>query len=456
MMQYLWNLLMLAVILLAPVSGWATTGCYKITLGSSNPVSSYYTEPGTIVAPWSGALDTAGRGAFRMVAQITPQLVPDGTLLASAEALPQDLGAQGVGGYQSEQVLYRCSPDSAGSIYEFYSTNGDNQASGHGSFEASGPSGIPNSYASKYRGLIFRVTNLTTGQPVTHRWKAREMTAELDRDSQGWYLVKVKNFSLYRMELFQCIRCNFWSLAQDVSGTKVYDYTQPFAYAAFRGGRSGAIPSPGLREGDEHRLNVSGWYGNWPLAINPLGGVVVKQAATCAVVNTTPVVDFGAMNLEQLEQGASKQAQISIRMMCTGGVVSGVAQNQTALGILAPAFNANIAKALGLTMGGDAVSYLLSDGYGQSSGVAQGVGVALSRPSGSALGFLSSEQMVGGGERDGWYPALDDAQLITSVGGGLTLYERNMRVAFKAFAPGRGLVKAGRYQATAQVVVRVQ
>lgn len=99
---------------------------------------------------------------------------------------------------------------------------------------------------------------------------------------------------------------------------------------------------------------------------------------------------------------------------------------------------------------------LLSDNYGTDPSVATGVGVALSRPGGTALRFLSNQYVTTGGANDGWDPVLNDASSTGSPGTGLTAYTRTINATFKAFAPGSTPVTGGSYNATAQVIVRVQ
>jgi type 1 fimbria pilin len=443
-----------------PTHAWAQStlkGCWKITALTTNKNSYLYTDPGTVAKSWVGSVGTAGKGAYPMTIQInTPPFVPDGTLLASGVAPFTNLGDSGVGGYSPEQVLFRCSPDSAGSMFEYYSTNGDNAYAGM--TDVSAQSGIPGTYQTYYPGLVSRVTHMTSGEYVSRYWKATPLT-NLDVDSQGWFLVKAKNFSQYKMEFFQCSTCS--------SGGSPYTgawlYTEPIAYSAFVGGASGTIIKGNLSVGADSAYYYDGWYGTMPGAINPYGNVTVKRSATCAVTNATPVVNFPSITIGELNQGGSRQLPITIQMQCQTtkpanltAFASGTAANQTALGILAPPANAQSATSMGLTTTGSGVSYLLSDGYGTDSGAATGVGVALSRPGGAALNFLTNEYVTAGGAKDGWDPALNDATANGPASGGMTSYTRTINATFKAFAPRATPVTAGKFNATAQVVVRVQ
>ena len=458
---HVWLLVLFSVAsILSPMQGWAQStskGCWKITTSTTSKNSYLYTDPGAVTKSWSGSTDTGGQGAYPMTAQInTSPFVPDGTLLASGVSSIYNLGSTGVGSYSPEQILFRCSPDSAGSMYEYYATNGDNAYAGMN--DVSGQSGIPGTYATYYKGLIARVTNETTGQIVTRYWQARPLT-DLDQDSQGWYLVKAKNFSSYKLEFFQCSTCT----PSSTTGSGAWGYTQPAAYSAFVGGATGTIIKGNLSVGADSATKYDGFPGTWPGSINPYGNVLVRRSATCGVINATPIIKFPSITAAELNGGGSRQLPITIQMQCQSSTpsgmtafASGTAANQTALGILAPPANVQSAITAGLTATGSGVTYLLSDGYGSDPSVATGVGVALSRTGGTPLNFLSNQYVTLGGAKDGWDAVLNDAPANGPASGGLTTYTRTINATFKAFSPGTVPVTAGRYNATAQVIIKVQ
>jgi len=442
-------------------SSWAVstaTGCYKITGRNTDVNSAYYTDSGTITTSWVGSTDTAGQGAYPMTVTVnTPPFVPDGTLLGSGVSSVYNMGSNGVGTYSPEQVLWRCSPEAAtaNGLYEFFSTNGDNDYAGKQ--DASGDSGIPGTYYTYYKGLISRITNLTTGQYVSRYWAARQLT-DLDKDSQGWLLVKAKNFSQYKLEFFQCSTCTKY-YANSSTNPGYWSYTQPVGYVAFVAPNFGG----NVKVGADHNVAYDGFYDRWPGAINPYNTVYIRRTATCAVTNVTPVVSFPLITVSELNQGLTRQLPVTIQMRCQSATPSGMtafssgtAANQTALGILAQPANAQAAVKAGLKTTGSAVTWLLSDNYGTDPTVATGVGVALTRPGGGALNFLTNQYVTMGGAKDGWDPVLNDATSIGSPGVGLTSYSRSIIATFKAFAPGTVPVTPGRYNATAQVIVRVQ
>ncbi|WP_293038063.1 fimbrial protein [Paraburkholderia sp.] len=440
--------LALLAMMLVPGSVLAAStskGCYKIQQETGDKNAAWYTQPGSIAKSWYGAADKAGKGAYAMTVQLT-NFSNNGDLIGSRTAPLDDMGADGVRGYTGEQILFRCSPDSEGTMYEFFSTNGDN--SEFGGTDVSDTSGIPGTYKYPEKGIVSRVTNVDTGQVVTRHWKARLMTG-LDRDEQNWFLVKVKNFSRYRVDLYQCTNC----------GSKMDHRIEPIAYVAFRGGKSGNIPSKDLKIGDDHNGNVSGWHHHWPGAIHPKHDLIVRTGKlTCAVRNTTPIVRFPPMSVEQLERGEKATMPITIDIQCENGfgkLSSGLKENQTAIGFLAREENAAYARPLGLVTGGSAVTDLLSDGYGTKN-VAKGVSVTLSRPSNNgAIVLLTNRYVTLGGYGDGWYPVLLDT---TQTGSDSTwdYYTRTVNATFEAFNPKREKVTPGKYNATAEVVIAIQ
>ena len=444
-----------------PTPSWAVstlTGCYKITTLTTNVNSQLYTDPGTITSNWAGAQETAGQGAYPMTVAInTPPFVPDGTLLGSATSPIYNMGANGVGSYSPEMVLFRCSPEAAtaNALYEYYATNGDNDYAGK--WDATAHSGIPGTYYTYYKGLISRITNLTTDRYISRYWAARQLTG-LDKDSQGWLLVKAKNFSQYKLEFFQCSTC-IAHFSDATMNPGSWSHTQPVGYVAF------VAPNfnSNIQAGADSSVAQAGYFGRWPGAITPYNTVHIRRTSTCVVTNATPLVSFPLITVDELNRGVTRQLPVTIRMQCQtippsgmDAFFSGTAANQTALGILVQPANAQAAVKARLTTSGSAVTYLLSDNYGTDPSVATGVGVALTRPGGGALNFLTNQYVTMGGAKDGWYPILIDTIGSGLPGPGLASFSRQITATFKAFAPKTVPVTPGRYNATAQVIIRVQ
>ncbi len=452
----------------APVQAWAQSshyGCFKITQVDSKPTSWYYTDPGLVVRAWRGAYEFyAGAGAYKITLNVgAPPFSPDGTLLGSAVSPIYNLGYEGIGGYEPEQVLYRCGPRTAGTFYEYYSTMP--RCDGCSFKDVAKGTGVEATYSTSYTRLAVKSTNVTTGEAVTRYWKRRPLT-NLDVDSQGWFLVKAKNFSSFELAFYQCPSTMCSDRLAPSSPPGPWTRTGASlraAVSAFQGGMPGGpyTINGNLAAGSDSFsafVNTENLVGQ----VTAVDGVILGSTATCSVTNATPVVNYPPMTAAEMARGATRQVPVTIQMQCqttapsgSGAFASGTAAGQTALGILAQPANAQSAIDAGLKATGTGVKYLLSDGFGTDPGIATGVGVALSRPDGTALNLLTNQNITSGGAPDGWDPVLNDA---TSGGtaNGMTTYTRTINTTFKAFAPGVTPVKAGKFKATAQVIVRVQ
>jgi hypothetical protein len=278
--------LLIAILVALPVG--AT--CYRITSITTNSSSPYYTEPGKgTAANWDGATDSSGSsGTLPTVVNINNSTFqPDGTLLASGTVSFLKSGAQS---YSADQILYRCQASDAGSLNEFYATNGD--ATYAGNVEVGTAAGLPQSYQTYVTGMALRATNLSTGQFYSRYWQSRPLT-NLDTDSQGWILVKAKNFSDTKVELFRL------SASQGWAGTGVYPYSQPATYIAFQGGGV----SSALKNGADCNTQYDGWYSSWPGAVNLYNRIYIRRSAACSVTNVTPSVLFPTIGVTELKAG---------------------------------------------------------------------------------------------------------------------------------------------------------
>ncbi len=425
--------------------------CYRITGTNTNPSSGYYTEPGKgTAASWDGMPDAAGSiGTLPTVVNINNSTFqPDGTILATG--IVPLIGNQT---YGAEQILYRCQASDAGSLFEYYATNGDATYAGH--TEVGTDDGMPQSYETYIPGMALRATNMLTGQYYSRYWQARALT-DLDTDSEGWLLIKAKNFSSTKVEL---IRLSDSKGGWGATATGIYPQSQPATYIAFKGPGIGNNLSVGA-DSDNH---YDGWYSAWPGGVNLYNRLYIRRSASCVVDNVTPVVIFPTISVSQLRAGASVQKPINISFSCQSGSPansgvtafnSGVAANQTAMGILVNPENAATATSLGFSTSGSGVTWLLSDNYGVDSTVATGVGIQISRNNGTVLNLLSTlNGAVLGGNAAGWYPILDDAA-AGNVTNGMTTYTKTLNATLKAL-PGQ-TITAGKVSATAQVIIQVQ
>lgn len=439
------------MVLSSVLSFSASATCYKITATNTNSSSNTYTEPGKgTAANWTGTTDSGGSiGSLPTVVNINNSAFqPDGTLIGTGIA--PLTGAQS---YNPDQILFRCQASDANNLYEYYATNGDSTYAGR--TEVGTPYGIPNAYQSYVPGMAIRVTNTLTGEYFSRYWKARQLT-DLDKDSQGWILVKAKNFSDAKIELF---RLSASPGGWGATATGVYPSSQPSAYIAFKGGGISSALSVGADSGTVY----DGWYASWPGAVNMYNRLYIRRSASCMVNNVTPVVMFPLMTVGQLKSGVTSQKPISISFSCQTGspansgltpVASGVSANQTAMGILVNAANAATAQSLGLATSGGGITYLVSDNYGTDPAVAQGVGIQISRANGVVMNLLGSlSGSVLGGSAAGWYPVLDDATAGKAVSG-VTTYNKTLYATLKAI-PG-AKVTTGKVSASAQVIIQVQ
>lgn len=441
-------LLALAGITLA-TPGWAA--CYRITAINNTPTSNYYTEAGKgTAAAWAGSGDTTGSaGTLPTVVNINnTTFQPNGTLIASGIVSFLQAGSAT---YTPEQILFRCTADEAGKLYEYYATNGDSANAGY--YEVGAAYGLPESYRTYVNGMALRATNLATGEYYSRYWKARPLL-NLDTDSRGWILVKAKNFSDTKVELFRLTSANG---PQTAAG--IYPESQPATYIAFKSSTN----APNLTVGADSAYNYNGWYDQWPGAVNLYNRIYTRRSATCSVTNVTPTVIFPIITVAELKSGVTRQRPITIQFACQTGapastgvtaIASGVTAGQTAMGILVNPANAAAAVSAGFGTAGSGVSYLLSDGYGTDPNVAGGVGIQISRTNGTVMNLLSTlSGTVLGGNNAGWYPVLDDATSGGAVNG-VTTYTKTLNATLKAL-PGK-TVTAGKVSATAQVIIQVQ
>ncbi|MBG7025786.1 fimbrial protein [Pseudomonas aeruginosa] len=441
-------LALLAPLLAAPA--WAT--CYKVTaVGSATTTVTTQIRPGEGTAgTWAGACDTCN-GSLGLPSVINvsdASFQPDGTLIASSVAPLTQYGDSA--GYDPARVFFRCAPEDQ--VYEMFSTNADNLYSGwyQGGDSVGTSIGLQSAYRTAWRNVLLRLTHVETGLNFTDVWRERLLTG-LDIDSRGYQLVKAKNLSAIRAELFRAPLETTGYYSQNIA-SQLYGYTQPNGYIAIKG--------PGLlypRVGETHYGNYSGWHGNWPGAIGLYNDVTLKRYPTCAVTNVTPHVVFPSISLGEIKAGASREMPFEVAFKCETGVLNSTAANGTALGIKASPGALAAGASLGLVNASGGLSYLLSDRYGQP-GMAQGVGIRLLRD-GSAMNLLANEDSAMGSnaEARGWYPVIGGASNLAGEVGGVSQYSETFRARLEKLAlgsmPG---VTPGRVEATAQVVIRVQ
>ncbi|WP_226893986.1 fimbrial protein [Proteus sp. FME41] len=452
---FFYKICTLFVLMLFPV--FTSAICYKITTTTTNPNSVYYTEPGKGTGKnWAGARDDSGSmGTTPKVINVNNDLFqPPGTLVASGFVSILEAGYET---YDPEQILFRCTADEEGKLREFYSTNGDYLYAGN---KLVNPAlGLNDTYISLARGLGMRIKNTITGEYYSRYWKSRPLT-NLERDSQGWILVKAKDFSNMEVELFKINyeRTADIPPAQSSSGLITF-INQPAGYIAFQSSNFSYL----LKDGSDHASNYHGFYAYWPASVNMARRIYIRNASTCFVRNVTPYVTFPLVTINELAEGKKVKLPIDIDFYCQltppasegmSNLASGTGAGQTAMGFLPRPANVNKAIELGLTApNGAGITHLVTDGYGTNPNMTKGVGVRIYRPSGVPLNFLSTLANEGQGDGYGWYPIYDDARSV-SFNNGVAELTKTLYASLEALP--REKITAGKFNATVQVIIQVQ
>ena len=362
--------LLMAITLIPAQHVWAT--CYKVTsVGAANTTANAAIRPGEGSAgSWAGACDTCNGslGIPSVINVSAPSFQPYGTLIASAVVPFTQYGS--TAGYNPEYVFFRCQAGDA--VYEMWSTNGDNVYSGwyDGGDSVGNSLGLHDAYRTAWPNLLLRLTHLDTGEAFSHVWRERQLTG-LDIDSRGYQLVKAKNLSAVRAEVFSAPRDPTYNYYSATAASQLYAYAQPAAYIAIKG--------PGLlypRVGHTHYGNYSGWYENWPGALGLYNKVTLKRYPTCSVSSVTPYVVFPSISVSEINAGGSREMPFQINFRCQSNIVNSTSANGTAIGIKVSSGALAASSSLGLVNAQGGLTYLLADRYGQA-GVAQGVGCLL-------------------------------------------------------------------------------
>ncbi|WP_087111505.1 fimbrial protein [Halomonas citrativorans] len=440
------------ILLCMPFSeAWAR--CYKVTQApSNNPGNSSIHIGEGQSGPWSGACGTCNGnlGLPSVVNLSNGSLVPHGTLLASSIAPFIQYGQPA--GYDPERVFTRCAPGE--DIYEMYSTNGDNRYSGYGGSPKGDTTGralgLEAAYDTVWDNILLRLSNVTTGEYITDIWKERLLT-DLDVDSRGYRLVKAKNLSTIRADLFSAGSTTYHYYNSNVL-TRPMSYSQPNAYIALRGN---GLAGP--KTGVTHASDITGWHGRWPGAIGLYGQVTLKRYPTCVVLNATPYVLLPTIQRSAIENGETSEAVFQISFKCENAMVSGIANNNTALGIMVSSGAFSAASNLGLVNASAGVSHLVSDNYG-AAGMAEGVGIRILRDNTPIIllstqnsGFIDGTVVP----ETGWLPVVGNASQLISSDSGMNQYIENF-IARLEKLPGSHPVTSGKVRATANVIIRVQ
>ena len=426
--------LLLALTLIAVPAAQAT--CKRIYNG--NPVLDGYTAQIT----------------FGRVNLTSTYLQPVGTTLGSTITD----GATGVG-LNSETVLWECDLADKDQLYELFATNGDDRLGGYWEIgNGAGTAindGMPGYYATYFPYVGLKLTHLNSGKVFTRYWQQSKIT---QYDVVGAKLqIKPKHLSMVQADLARVSSLpptsgsgsNYCRNQADSSGSGPYAYTctQPNGYIQFQG--------PGYKSdpvGSDSNTNYAFWGARNGIGFGMRSAASISYTATCVARNVTPLVTFMPITAQELNNNITRESNFDIGIECSNQAVSGVATNQTALGVqVNPAAYAK-ASALGLLNGTQSVTHLVSHGYGTDPSMATGVGIALSNH-GIPINFIG-QGVTGGGHTGGWYPFRAGASANGSSASGYTNYTVTLTAILKAL-PGF-TATPGKVNATAYVLVRVQ
>ncbi|MCE9785216.1 fimbrial protein [Shewanella algae] len=427
--------------------------CYRISYENelTDKNSPYYINPefGTN-AIWQGAADSnfGYTGLLNVIGITNTYSQPIGTLIAKSPSTPMFQYGQ-TGGFNPEQVLYRCDAEDEGKLFESYATNSDNYLSGRSLVTELG---VPShTYMLNSPDLGFRIWNDTTQEYVTRNWRYRPLT-NLDRDDKNKILVKAKNFSSMSVEL---IRISFPAITdgpyqpQSYYGAD-YSYNQPLGYTTFVG--------PGVPGCNEGQLGTcyTGFHSSWPGNISITNNLMIRRTQLCIFKNVTPYITFPPITTAALRRGEKVKAQFTLDYSCGKGVlIGGTTPNMNAIGfkISSEAHQAAINEGLIVGGGMTGVKKLLSRGYGIDPNVAVGVGIEIESENGHKMNWLTDENTIvySFNDHNGWHPLRG----TPSPGG---LLEDQYTESFNVYLSANGgpiAPSPGKVYATAEVFIRV-
>ncbi|MFT4246991.1 MAG: fimbrial usher protein StbD [Pseudomonas sp.] len=425
-----------------------------IRVESTSLLSTAAISAGYTATSWTGSHDTYD-GATGLPHTITlsnsSSFQPSGTLLASTTV--NFLTGATSKAYSANQVLFRCDASLEGTLYEYYSTNGDNAYTGQWA-----ASEVDGAYYTWVRNVASRLTNNTTGEYYSRYWKRRTLESS-DLYNDGTYIyVPASAFSSATLELFKITDTSYYS---NSAVRYTWAYTQPLGYIAFQGGGL----SSALTIGADHLTNYDGWYAYWPGAWGLVNSAVTfVRGAICEVEDYPSTVSLPTISAPELESGGSAQASFAVTLSCESTATSGTASSSSSP-VVAMGFLVNNATAvtqaqtLGLTSGTNGLTTLLDSNYG-ASGAASGVGIKIySDLSGDAINLLSTTYTAGAGSgytgnTNGWYGYQDLTQSSGTDSSGNALWTGNFTASLEKISGET--VTAGTVNAQLQVLVSLQ
>ncbi|EKT60235.1 fimbrial protein [Providencia burhodogranariea] len=361
-------------------------------------------------------------------------------------------------------VLYECDASDKNDIYEMFATNGDEWTSGYNDLGAI--DGYPNYFGTwiPYTGL--KLTHLNSGQPYTRFWQQYPITTY--GESNGKIQIRLKDLSPIKAEIIKVSTLstrggstsNWCTKLAPTTGRGTYSCNQPNAYTV--------VKLPGFRSyppvGADSNRNYTGFSWQYWLSIGLNGSPAstYSHSATCVLRNVTPVVIFPAISVSQLNAGEEVSSQFRVEVECDNASVSGIANNQTSMGLQVTPSAYQTAKKLNLVTSKNAVRYLLSDGYGIDSSIATGVGIELSAANnGQKLNFVGwsncvTSSVCGASSDEGWFPVLTSSSSLGGSVAGYKNYMINLTATLKKLPNQSEPIVPGIVDAKAYVLIKVQ
>lgn len=411
---------------------------------------------------WNQANNDSGKlnllGKFNIASDL---VAPAGSVIANTGPMEMVQYGRMYTPFDPEQVLYVCSPDEEGLLYEGYVVNRD-PSLGYLVTEPNLPESI---YVTTVQKVGWRAKNILTGKYFTHKWQLRPFTG-LDRDIHGRILVKAKNFSAIEVEFIKLpnpVMTDHGSYdAPSVNGFGYY--WRPFAYIFFISHNTGPSATPTNRvprchEGVDYATcpASAGLYPYIPGSISNLNMPDVTSYGGCQLQSVTPSVVFDPISTSELNKGLGSMGKIQLSYYCDNGVAFGTYNSATAIGFRVTDVSKNIARNFGLKTAGNAVTKLFSTNYGDS-GVAKGVAIDIF-PSRSfiPMNWLTNDSQLKGGNLDGWYTP--EGVRINSYTDPFGIYTEEYIVQLTKFTPPLQpavAVTPGTVYATAEVLLIMQ
>lgn len=401
-----------------------------------------------------------GNGPIGLPASInllSNDIQPIGSIIHDTGPLPAETYGRYLTPFSPEQVLFICTPNEEGQLFEGYIANSDSDAYKHKILH---PDVSENTYSTRTKQIGWRAKNLDTGNYITDRWQLRPLT-HLDKDKFGRILVKAKNFSRYQLEL---IKVPYPAPTQYGAYTPGFVTTfggfDPFVYIYFisRSGETSTYYIPNCVGGAllsscaPSSINVPHLFAGLGNKY-PGGETSVTTTKGCAIRQVTPSVMFEPISVNELNNGVSRTGIVQVEYACSNGAVFGTGTANNAIGFRVPASSATLAENFGFKNPlGTGVSKLVADNYPDPAS-AKGVAIEIfPKNDPIALNWLTSS-LKGGGHPNGWYKP--NGILQNSESDSVLIYKVEYEVKLSKMSPSEN-VRPGQVNASAEVLIIVQ